>query len=121
GESRPVNGGRVEVGVVWPGTLGQVEQRLRVWVRATNSLRPLPAGGPWEELPAEPVAERESLPALVLFGGTPSPLMLELAEAAGLNPAGVIAERVLIQVAAGDAGQQRPRARSFVHRVAGPS
>jgi hypothetical protein len=121
GESRPVSAGRIEIGMLWPATLGQIEQRVRVWERATSNLRPIPTGGPWEELPAEPVAERESLPALVLFGNAPAPLTLDLAEAAGLAPAGVVAERVLIQVAAGDAGQQRYRARFFIHSVAAPS
>jgi hypothetical protein len=121
GESRPVSAGRFEVALLWPATLGQIEQRARVWVRTTSGLRPLPAGGPWEELPPEPVADHESLPSLVLFSGVASPLTLELAEAAGLAPAGVIAERVLIQVVAGDAGQQRYRARFMLRSVAAAS
>jgi hypothetical protein len=120
-ESRPLTAGRLDIGLLWPATLGQIEGRVRVWVRTTAGMRPLPAGGPWEELPAETSAERDSLPALVLFAGVQSALTLELAESAGLAPAGVIAERVLIQAVAGDAGQQRYQARFLVRSVAAPS
>jgi hypothetical protein len=120
-ESRPLMPGRLDIGLLWPATLGPMEGRVRVWVRTTTGLRPLPAGGPWEELPAETSAEHDSLPALELFAGAQAPLTLELAEAVGLAPAGVIAERVLIQAIAGDAGQQRYRARFLLRSVAAPS
>src|SRR5262249_14301037 len=115
-------GSQIDVTLLWPVTVASNELRIRVWLQTSSGLRPRVVGGPWEELPAAPVAERDSLPALVVHtAGGPSLLTLELTEAAGLAPAGVIAERALIQVAVGEAGQHRYLARFLLHKVSAAS
>ncbi|MFL5338932.1 MAG: hypothetical protein ACJ8F7_02095, partial [Gemmataceae bacterium] len=99
---------RVGVGLYWPEGATRCETRLRLWVRpAATTFRPGLSEGPWEELPTEAVADRASLPALVLRGGgIDLPLELALTEVTGLTPAGLVAERVLIAATTAEAGRQ---------------
>lgn len=118
---RPDIGQRIDIGLLWPVTEATCESRLWVWMRTTGlALRPVLADGPWEDLPPEPAPEHASLPALVLHGsGAQLPLALRFEQAAGLTPAGLIIERVLIQVHA-EGGQHRYIARFLLLPVAAP-
>src|SRR5262249_45928400 len=80
----PKSNRMIEPGLVWPVLASRCDTRLRVWTRpAASGIRPVLADGPWEELPAEVVADRTSLPALVLHSyGVELPLALRLSETA---------------------------------------
>src|SRR5262249_15491726 len=69
--------------------------------------------------PVEAISERESLPALVLQGsGVALPLTLQLADAAGLIPAGVTGEPAPVPVGVVGGKRQAPGLRRWVRRRA---
>jgi hypothetical protein len=93
-----------------------VDSRLRVWT--DPGTWPALAAGPWEEQPTEVVADRDSLPALVLHSGSLNyPLTLELKEQTALPVAPVVIDHALIQVVVVEGGSQSYRARFLVSRL----
>jgi hypothetical protein len=77
-------------------------------------------GGPWEELPLEPMGEGDEkrLASLVLHGDRPeTPPVLRLSEARFLPLATVGVTKALIRVWVGEHGQQSYRASFLVDRV----
>ena len=116
-ESEDQSAPRQVVAMLRPITVADCDTLVRVW--ATGNRRPLLVEGPWDVLSPDAVAEHDRLPALVLHGdGTRTPPTLALEESTGLAPAGIIAERVLIQVTPGEGGQNRYLARFALRRVA---
>lgn len=106
---------RVPVGLVWPAGTTRAESVVRVWSRLGPGWAVGPPAGDWRELPPEPVADREALPARTLAGSGPDlPLSLELTPAAGGAAAWV--ERGLIQTQVGDDGTAAYRVRFLVRR-----
>jgi len=103
--------GSFAVPLVWPDGVTQCRTRVRIW--SDPGLQPHDEGGRWEELPLEVVAERATLPALVLRAdGLNVPLRLKAETVTPLPSAAV--ERVLIQAAVSDGGHQTYRARFLV-------
>lgn len=101
----------------WPEGTTRCATKVRLW--SDPGTQPRLAGGPWEELPAEAVAERDTLPALVLRGGgVETPLLLRLATPTGVALSGVSVDRVLIQAAIIEGEQQTYRARFLLGKVA---
>jgi hypothetical protein len=68
--------------------------KIRIWTDPGDRLKV--SGGQWEELPMEIVAERDSLPALVLHGGLETPLSLQRNEAGVAGLASAVIERALL-------------------------
>jgi hypothetical protein len=89
--------------------------KVRVW--SDPGTQPALAGGPWEELPTEAVAEHDSLPALVLRSGAEAPLLLRLTESSGIPLASIVADRALIQAAVVEGEQQTYRARFLLSKL----
>lgn len=104
----------VPAGLLWPADVDPVEATVRVWTGTARALGPPPAG--WRELPPEPTAEREALPALTLAASGEQALALELRPAALDRAAGVWAERVLIEAVPTDDGGTAYRARFRLSR-----
>ncbi len=116
GAKRAVGDRRYRMPLVRLAEATRVDSRLRVWT--DPGTWPVLAAGPWEEQPTEVVAERDSLPALVLHSGSLNyPLLLELKEQAALPVAPVVIDHTLIQVAVADEGSQSYRARFLVSRL----
>lgn len=106
----------VDPGLVWPAAATRCETRVRMWAKPAAGVRPALADGPWEELPAEAVPDRRSLPALVLYGvGVELPLALHLTEIGiVLRP---VADSVVVLVRFEDAGVQNYTARFHLPQV----
>jgi len=105
--------------VVVPTATGG-ESRVYVW--SDPGTRPELKDGRWEVRRTEEVKGVDSFPSLVLMAPQPSPpLTLGLGEGDGVSLAAFRVERVLIQAAVEDGGQQRYRARFVVGQIATPS
>jgi hypothetical protein len=95
--------------LAWPVQATRVQ--TKVWVWGEPETQPLAAGKEWEELPAEVVPDRDTLPSLVLAGSGPDlPLTLELATPAGTPLAAVVADRILVRTATAPDGRRLYRA-----------
>lgn len=116
---------RVAVPLFWPEAATRCTMKVRVW--SDGGFQAAPAdGAAWEERPVEALAERETLPQLVLTStgvrgakGPEFPLTLQLTEPLGTPLAAGAVDRALIQAAVGDTGQQSYRARFLFHKVNG--
>jgi hypothetical protein len=91
------------------------ETKIRVWSDSATA-QPTGTGGRWEELPAEIVAERDSLPSLVLRSGLESSATLLLAEPASEPRVTAIVDRVLIQASVSEDGSQTYRTRFLLSK-----
>jgi hypothetical protein len=112
----PAAGGRYQLPLVRVAEATHADTRLRVWT--DPGIWPVLAGGPWEEQPTEVVANRDSLPALVLHSGSLHyPLTLVLKEQTGLPVAPVVIDHALIQAAVAAGGGQSYRVRFLVSRL----
>jgi hypothetical protein len=126
--TRPGSDGLHEVvPLVWLNGATQVEARVRFWrdpTAAPNGAVPVGADGPWQVLPPELVAERDTLPLLVLqASGNQLALSVQLTNRNGEErtaDATSWVERALIQVQAGD-GSHRYRARFYLRRWQTPT
>ena len=98
-----------------PGT--RVETKVRVW--ADPGVRVQAADNDaWVRLPAEVLAEKDSLPALVLRSVHPKPaLALKQRRSTEAPVASVVIDRALVQVTLADEGYQNYRARFLIARV----
>lgn len=109
-------GGRYRLPLVRLAEATRADTRLRVWT--DPGTWPALAGGLWEEQPTEVVANRDSLPALVLHSGSlVYPLTLVFKEQAALPVAPVVIDHALIQAAVAAGGGQSYRARFLVSRL----
>jgi hypothetical protein len=107
---------QVPVGLLWPAATTRTETTARVWSQSANGRKVAVGPGPWRELPAEPVPERDALPAATLAGSGPElPLVIEVREAE-TAAAAVWVERAVIQAWAGDDGGTAYRARFLLRR-----
>lgn len=112
----PTKSRRFSVPLVRPEQVSRADAKVRVWTEP--GVQPALAEGPWEEQPTETVADKDSLPALVLTGASPSlPLSLRLVEPAVPLLATVMIDRALIQASVSDGGHQTYRARFLVNRL----
>jgi hypothetical protein len=91
------------------------ESKVRVW--SDPGHLPNVAGGRWEELPTEVVAERDSLPALVLRGGWDGTLGLDLSQPAAAPLATAVIDRVLVHATIREDGYQTYRARFLLGKL----
>jgi hypothetical protein len=114
---------RAVVPLFWPAAATRGSMRVRVW--SDGQPQVVRAVGPWDEQPTEVVAERDSLPALVLRGsgmpgpsGPEFPLTLDLSAPAHPTLATLTVEKALIQAQVLEAGQQSYRARFLLNKVA---
>jgi hypothetical protein len=95
---------RVPVPLVLPMGASRTDATARVWVVSGGRTVSVPAPGPWRELPPDPAAERESLPALSLVAsGSELPLVLEVSDVP-TDAAAVWIERTLIQTSRNEDG-----------------
>ena len=100
-----------------PGA-SRIETKVRVWT--DPGLIPSLAAGAWEEQPNEPVPDRDILPALVLRSTRETgAVSLTLHGDSAADPAPVLVERALIQVAIAEGGGQAYRARFLVSHFGG--
>ena len=89
---------QMPVGLLWPATAVRADTIVRVWSNTVSgrTLTNLSTG--WRELPIEPVADRDALPALALVAsGGEAPLVLESREADEASAVAVWVDRGLIQ------------------------
>src|SRR5262249_22637634 len=110
--------GTFAVPLIWPEGMTHCQTRVRVW--SEPGAQPVLSAGPWDELPPEVVAERDSLPGLVLrSGGLNVPLRLGTQAVAALPTLAV--DRALIQATVSDNGHQAYRARFLVGKLSAHS
>lgn len=101
------------VPLVWVADATRAESKVRVWGEGCALL----ADGSWDELPCETVADKDTLPLLVLRSGYPgNRLALRWGDSAA-PPVSALIERVLFQTEVSEAGEQRHRARFLVSRI----
>jgi hypothetical protein len=113
---------KVPVGLLWPAGATRVDTTARVWSNTVTgrTLANLSTG--WRELPSEPVADRDALPALALAAsGGEVPLVLESREAGEGSAVAAWVDRGLIQAWAADDGATRYRARFLLRRWLAPA
>ncbi len=113
---------QMPVGLLWPATAVRADTIVRVWSNTVSgrTLTNLSTG--WRELPIEPVADRDALPALALVAsGGEVPLVLESREAEEASAAAVWVDRGLIQAWAVEDGATRYRARFLLRRWLTPA
>jgi hypothetical protein len=107
------------VPLLWPERATRIDAKVRVW--CDPGVAPALAGdlqGPWQDRGTEVVAERDSLPALVLQGtGVVLPLRLRLHEPGQSETAAVIFDRGLIQVILEADGSHYYRARFLIRKL----
>jgi hypothetical protein len=111
----------VSLPLPWPAA-ARGDTRIRFWAASDGSgWRPVRAtAGPWAERPTEVIADRDTLPSLVLAaGGADLPLAVELAPAGDSVGSRAVLERGLVQAWLGEAGQQVFRARYLLRRSSG--
>jgi hypothetical protein len=111
----------VAVPLAWPQEATRVASKVRVWcpAGATAMLAEAFRGDTaWKDQGTEAVPQRDSLPALVVRGeGSRLPLRLAVLDAAAGPLAGVVVERVLMQVLLEEGGSQYYRARFRLGKV----
>src|SRR5262249_20366527 len=82
----------------------RTENKVRFWTEP--GILPVVDQAFWEEMPAEVVAGKDSLPSLVERSASmDNPLQISLRELPGVRPVSTIIERAFIQVTVGDHGQ----------------
>jgi hypothetical protein len=82
----------------------RTENKVRVWTEP--GIVPVVDQAFWEEMPAEVVAGKDSLPSLVERSASmDNPLQISLRELPGVRPVSTIIERAFNQVGVGDHGQ----------------
>jgi hypothetical protein len=91
------------------------ETRVRVW--ADPGVQPGVAGSGWEEAGTEVVAERDSLPALVLRGGLEDSIPLTWVVPSVSGATAALVERVLVRVAVAPGGTQTFHVGFFLARL----
>lgn len=95
----------VPIGLVLPVGTNRTDVLTRVWVSSSMGRMVRAAPGPWLELPPNPSAERDALPALTLAGsGSELPLALEIRDTGETGARTVWVERGLLQASSGDEG-----------------
>ena len=113
---------QVSVGLLWPVAAIRADTTVRVWSSTVNGRTLSNRSTGWRELPIEPVADRDALPALVLIAsGGQVPLLLESREVEDSSAVAVWVDRGLIQVLAVDDGATRYRARFLLRRWLAPA
>ncbi len=106
------------VPLIWPEGVTHCETRVRVW--SEPGTQPVLDGAQWDKLPLEVVADRDSLPAMVLrAAGLNVPLRLTEQTVAALPTLAV--DRALIQAAVSDGNQQAYRARFLISKMSAHS
>lgn len=113
--------GKIAVGLLWPATATRFDTTVRVWSNASTGQSLKLASPGWRELSAEPVPDRDALPALVLFSSSENAFVLDVREAAEASSVAVWVDRGLIQAWVADDGAARYRARFLVRRWLIPS
>ena len=111
----------ISVGLLWPASATRADTTVRVWSNALAGQTIALRSAGWREIPIEPAAERDALPALALVAsGSEMPLVLESRMA--VVEAGVAAwvERGLILAWSTDDGATRYRARFLLNRWLAP-
>src|SRR5262249_17296453 len=106
---------RFALPLVQPMRATSGETKVRFWCDSSD--QPASAGGPWEELPTEIVAERESLPALVTQGGLDRSLSLVVTRSPLASIAGALIERILVRAELTESGLQSYRAKFLVSQL----
>jgi hypothetical protein len=91
------------------------ETKVRIW--CDPSKQPSLAGGSWTELPTEIVAERDSLPRLVVRSGPNSGLRLRLTERAITPLAAAVADRILVHATVREGGMQSYHVRFLLSKL----
>lgn len=95
----------------------RADTKVRIWSDPGVDLR-LANRDSWDEQPAEAVAEKESLPGLVVRGGDlRAPLTLVPTTAVSPSLAPVVIDRTLVQAVVADGGYQNYRARFLLGRL----
>jgi hypothetical protein len=114
-ESNDSGGRPLTIPLIWPEEMTRGEAKVLVWPETGVQAA---AGPGWDELPVEVVAERETLPSLVLRSTRSDvPLTLRLAAPTGVPLATVVADRTLIQGGITAEGYQFLRARFRLTRL----
>ena len=109
------------VGLLWPTDAARVETNVRVWVHAVSGRTVAASATGWRELPPEPAADRDALPALTLAASAEHPLVLELRHATPDSAVAVWVERALIEAGMTDDGSVSYRARFRLQRWLAPA
>lgn len=108
---------KLPVSLVWPTGATRTETVVRVWAGGSGGRVIAADPGAWRELPPEPVAERDAMPAATLAGSGPDlPLVLDVQEINDPSAATVWVERGLIQTVAAADGTVTYRARFLLKR-----
>ncbi len=107
--------GERAIPLVWCDTTTSTDAVVRVW--GGGGPRADSFAGNWQELPPEPVAERDSLPWFTLHADRPEKLSLNTAT--GTEVGGTVVERALIQAAVADDGTAQVRGRFALRRWPG--
>lgn len=95
----------------------RADTKVRIWSDPGVELR-LGSRDAWDEQPVEAVAEKESLPVLVVRGGgLKAPLTLMSTTALSPSLAPVVVDRTLVQVVVADGAYQNYRARFLIGRL----
>lgn len=103
---------RVPLTLIWPVGPPRTEATIRVWSNTVIPRTLTNLSSNWRELPIEPVADRNALPAIVLAAnGGEVPLVLEAHEVVAPSAVTAWVDRSLIQTWATDSATTSYRAR----------
>ncbi len=115
GPKSEARGPRIAVPLVQPVQATRGETKIRIWCDPQDQAAVV--AGQWEEQPTEIVADRRSLPDLVLRGELRTPLTLSLSPSQSARLASAVLDRVLIRAIVTEDGYQNYRARFLLSKV----